>query len=528
MVNKEPSYHWADLIAERIIRERGKKAKYVCAAGITPSGTIHIGNFREIITVDLVCRALKDKKKKVRFIYSWDDYDRLRKIPKNMPKQEILQKYLGKPVIDTPDTFGCHKSYAEHMEKEVEDVLPFVGVFPEFLYQSKKYRACEYAEMIKHVLNRKEMIREILNEYRKEPLPKNWYPLSVFCEKCGTDNTRVVDYDGNYIVSYECDCGFSDKIDFRKKGIVKVPWRIDWPMRWHFEKVDFEPGGKEHSTPGGSRTTAKEIIEQVFKSKAPVYQMYDFIIVKGQGGKMSSSLGNVITLKDCLEVYGPEIIRHLFASTKPNREFFISFDLDVLKVYEDYDKTERIYFDESLIENRKKYLKELRIYELSQIDEVPKKLPLQIPFRHLTNLVQVHEGDVKKVMEEYKTFIKTDFDKKRLQIRALCAWNWINKYAPEDMKFKVHDKISKAVKEKLSKDQKKAIKLLVGKLKKNKYDESSLFEEFYNICQELKIDNKLFFKGVYLALIGKERGPKLAGFILTLGIKKVVKLLEKV
>src|SRR4030042_874456 len=98
MEKEEIGYHWADLVAERIIKERGKKAKYVCAAGITPSGIVHIGNFREIITVDLVCRALKDKKKKVRFIYSWDDYDRLRKVPVNMPKQDVLQKFIGKPI----------------------------------------------------------------------------------------------------------------------------------------------------------------------------------------------------------------------------------------------------------------------------------------------------------------------------------------------------------------------------------------------------------------------------------------------
>ncbi|MDP2908576.1 MAG: lysine--tRNA ligase [Nanoarchaeota archaeon] len=528
MEKKEESFHWADLVAEKVIRERGKKAKYVCAAGITPSGTVHIGNFREIITVDLVCRALKNKKKKVRFIYSWDDYDRFRKVPANMPKQDVLQKFLGKPTVDTPDTFGCHKSYAEHLEKEAEEYLPAVGIFPEFLYQSRKYMACEYADMIKHAMNRREIAIEILNKYREEPLPKSWYPLSVFCEKCGTDNTNVLDYDGEYTVSYECDCGFSDKVDFRKKGIAKLVWRLDWPMRWAYEKVDFEPGGKEHSTPGGSRTTAQEIVEQVFGEKAPVYQMYDYIIVKGQGGKMSSSLGNVITLKDCLEVYEPEIVRYLFAGTRPNTEFAVSFDLDVIKIYEDYDKTERIYFDEELVENKKKYLKELRTYELSQVSEVPDKMPLQVPFRHLTNLVQIHEGDIKNVIEGYKTFIKTDFDRKRVETRAKCAWNWVSKYAPEDMKFKVHEKVSEVIKKELNDDQKKAIRILAEKLKKNKYDEGSLFEEFYSICQGLKMDNKVFFKGVYLALIGKERGPKLAGFILTIGVNKVLKLLEEV
>ena len=58
------SVHWADITADKIIRERkqflnDKKPKYVCASGITPSGTVHIGNFREIISVELVVRALR-------------------------------------------------------------------------------------------------------------------------------------------------------------------------------------------------------------------------------------------------------------------------------------------------------------------------------------------------------------------------------------------------------------------------------------------------------------------------------------
>jgi len=66
--------HWADQTAEKIIRERGDLDVYTCASGITPSGTVHIGNFREIISVDLVVRALRDRGKNVRFIYFWDVY----------------------------------------------------------------------------------------------------------------------------------------------------------------------------------------------------------------------------------------------------------------------------------------------------------------------------------------------------------------------------------------------------------------------------------------------------------------------
>ena len=112
--------HWADQTAEKIIRERGDLDVYTCASGITPSGTVHIGNFREIISVDLVVRALRDRGKNVRFIYSWDDYDVFRKVPLNMPKSEELAKCLRFPITMVPDPFDRDSSYARHHEIDVE------------------------------------------------------------------------------------------------------------------------------------------------------------------------------------------------------------------------------------------------------------------------------------------------------------------------------------------------------------------------------------------------------------------------
>ena len=108
-------FFWADEIADRIIKE--KKKIYVCASGITPSGTIHIGKFREVITTDWVVRSLKDKGKKVKFIYSWDDYDRFRKVPANVSKK--FEKYIGMPVSDIPSPFG-KGSYAEYFEEKFQ------------------------------------------------------------------------------------------------------------------------------------------------------------------------------------------------------------------------------------------------------------------------------------------------------------------------------------------------------------------------------------------------------------------------
>ena len=113
-------------------------------------------------------------------------------------------------------------------------------------------------------------------------------------------------------------------------------------MRWEREKVCFEPGGKDHSSAGGSYDTAKQIVAEVYEGVAPQYVAYDFVRVKGRGGKISSSAGDVVTVADCLEIYEPEMLRWIFASQRPNSEFQISFDLDVIKLYEDYDRACRL------------------------------------------------------------------------------------------------------------------------------------------------------------------------------------------
>jgi len=337
--------HWADQIAQELISENPEKEEFTVAAGITPSGVVHIGNFRETITVDLVAKAIVHAGKKVRFIYSWDNYDVFRKVPANMPNQEMLKKYLRYSIVDVPDPFEKEESYARHNEVEVEKMLPLVGINPEYLFQAKKYRACEYAEQIKHSMQKRKEIKLILDKYRKEPLEETWFPTSIFCEKCKTDETEIIGYDENYEVAYKCKCGFQDTFDIRKKGIIKLSWRVDWPMRWNYEKVDFEPSGKEHSSDGGSNTTAEIIVKNIFGGKAPKHVMYEFISIKGAGGKMSSSKGNTINLEEMLKVYQPEIVRMIFASRLPPKYFEISFEgMDVIRLYDEFQKLERIYF----------------------------------------------------------------------------------------------------------------------------------------------------------------------------------------
>lgn len=525
MSENRKSTHWADITADKIIRERGDKEHYTCASGITPSGTVHIGNFREIISVELVVRALRDKGQKVRFIYSWDDYDVFRKVPKNMPHQELLESYLRKPIVVVPDVLGNEESYAMANEKNLEKLLPEVGVFPEYIYQAKRYRNSEYAEGIKKALVHQDDIRRQLNESRTADLPAEWMPVSVFCTACDKDTCTVTGWDGDYGVSYECECGQKETVDLRKTHAVKLPWRIDWPMRWKEEDVDFEPAGKDHHSEGGSFDTAKKTGKEVYGHEPPVTFQYDFIRIKGRGGKISSSTGEVISLSDVLEIYQPEVIRYLFAGTRPNTEFAISFDLDVLKIYEDYDKCERTYFNKpDSPKALKKWEKQARIYELSQVGNVPEMISYQMQIRHLCNLLQVHSGDVDAVIATLDDI--QDEQIERFRQRCLCAWNWVKDFAPEDFQFAIRTPEEGCVD--VSDLNREAIQRLAVIVEEDieTLEEKDFGVKVYDMMKELELESADFFTAVYKALITKEKGPRLISFLYTLGKDKVLSLLK--
>lgn len=526
MSNEKKLLHWADQTAEKIIRERGDLDVYTCASGITPSGTVHVGNFREIISVDLVVRALRSRGKNVRFIYSWDDYDVFRKVPANMPKPEVLEKYLRYPITMVPDTFERDENYARHHEHDVEAVLPRVGIHPEYLYQAERYQKGMYAEGMKKALDNREELKDILNTYRDEShkITEEYWPVSVFCTACNKDTTKIESWDNDWTLKYSCECGHCEALDLRKAKSVKLGWRVDWPMRWAFEKTVFEPAGKDHHSQGGSFDTASLVSDRIYNWPAPVSFRYDFIGLKGVPGKMASSKGKVVSLAEVLEVYQPEVARYLFAGTRPNTEFVISFDLDVIKIYEDYDKTERIAWKAEKAKNDETFEKEYRIYELSQIDGMPECISYQIPFRHLCNLLQINSGDIEAVIKGLPDVKPAQVD--RLRTRAECAWNWITDGgAPEEFKFALRTDGSKA---ELSEPETKAIKTIRDSLlpKMDEMDEKTFSTALYDAAKECGLEPKQMFVAVYQALVSKDQGPRLAGFMKTIGKERLEKIFK--
>lgn len=320
--------HWAEKIADKIIAKKPNKEEYVCAAGISPSGSIHIGNFRDIATSYFVVKALIKKGKKAKLLFSWDEFDRLRKVPVNVQKaNDDMEKYIGFPYVDVINPFkdSDAENYAVYFEKEFEESIVKFGINMDYRHQAEMYRSGKYRDYVLLALKKRKEIFDILDSHRTQEQVEGerdaYYPVSIYCPCCKRDTVKILSLDDTETVAeYECKCGHKGTFDFKTDFNCKLAWKVDWPMRWMYEGVDFEPGGKDHAAKDGSYDTAKDVSAKIFGYEPPVFQGYEFIGIstnEAQAGKMSGSSGLNLTPATLLKLYQPEVLLWLYSRNEP-------------------------------------------------------------------------------------------------------------------------------------------------------------------------------------------------------------------
>jgi lysyl-tRNA synthetase class 1 len=518
--------YWADELARKVIEKFPGKSKYICASGITPSGIIHIGHLREVLVGEFVTRALKDLGKDAQQIWSWDDYDRLRKIPKNVPAD--FEQYLGMPISDIPDPFGCHESYAKHFEAELEKSLPELGIEARIIRQSEMYKKNAYYLQVKEALQKRKEIAKVLYSYKaqggsEEEIDK-YYPLNIYCSDCNRDSTWITDYDGENLVSYECKCGFKEIADISKKNIGKLAWRVDWPLRWRYENVAFEPAGRDHISASGSVDVSGHLARDVFGFEPPLFQGYEWIGIQGGTHKMSSSTGEVFTAGMLLEIYEPEIIRWFYARVKPEIVFNFALNDQILKNYAEWDSLLKRNLEGILTDEEKRMLNFCKINETK---------PLQsggVPFRQLASFGQLTKGNVemlKQAVEETGNSLSEHDINERLP----RAFAWTEKYAPEEYRIILRTEPNKTYFNNLGNLQQDMVRQLISKLEAN-WTVEKLTDLIYDIPkqtglseEQTKSAQRDFFKNLYNLLIDKEKGPRLPSFFIAVGKEKIKELL---
>lgn len=525
--------HWSEEIAERIIKRNPNKEEYVCATGISPSGSIHIGNFRDIATSYFVVRALRKKGKKAKLLFSWDEFDRLRKVPVNVAAvNSDMEKYIGCPYVDVENPFkeSDASSYADYFEKEFESSIGEFGIDMDYRHQAEMYRSGKYTKYILEALEKRGQIFDILDRHRtqkaKEGERENYYPVSIYCSECGKDTTKITSLSDDCTkATYECACGHKGTFDFTKDFNCKLAWKIDWPMRWMYEGVDFEPGGKDHASPHGSYDTSKDIAREVFSYEPPIFQGYEFIGIKGTTGKMSGSSGLNLTPGTLLKIYQPEVILWLYSKTDPLKAFDFCFDDGILRQYFEFDKMYNAVKDGTASNAQLEIMYNTTV-EGREIETVP--------MGHLVQLGSVVDFNV-KMLETVFEKIGTPYKYEQFKDRLERAKYWLEHCAPENVN-RLRETRNWDVYETLDENGKKEVEALFSFISKGGYDLDELNKKLYAIPKEVcggELDEKAlkalqgtFFKNVYKLLIDKEKGPRLYLFLFAIDPKKYVGLLD--
>ncbi len=522
--------HWSDEIASKIIARRPDKEEYVCAAGISPSGSVHIGNFRDVATSYFVVKALERAGKKARLLFSWDEFDRLRKVPKNVSQvRDDFEQYIGYPYVDVPNPFGDEpQSYAEVFEKEFETAMDRFGIKMDYRHQAEMYRSGAYREQILHALKMRGEIFDILDSFRTQDAQEGereaYYPVSIYCPHCHRDTTKIhsLNEDGT-VARFSCSCGYEGDFDFKKDTNCKLAWKVDWPMRWAYEGVDFEPGGKDHASPGGSYDNGKVVAQKIFGYEAPYFQGYEFIGIKGVAGKMSGSSGLNLTPDTILKLYEPEVVLWLYAKSEPTKAFDFCFDDGILRQYFEFDKQYTDYcdgkadaFNNSVMDNCLTHGKTIR--------PVPMGLLVQ-----LGSIVNFNVPMLETVFQKIGMHYTYEDFKDRLD----RARFWLEECAPDQANH-LRPFRDFPLYQEMTAEEKAEIRSLHDYILGGGFTLDELSTKLYAIPKEIFGDTAAglkqlqarFFQLVYRLLLAKERGPRLYLFLYAMEKEQILPLLD--
>ncbi len=553
-MNKKFPDHWLEEIVNKILERN--ESNITLATGKTPSGHIHIGILREIIICDALRRILEDMDKTINFLLFIDDLDAAKRFPEYIDT-EFQKTHQGKPFALIPCPIkecGC-ESYAQHFGNELISTFNDFGIKNQVIWTHKLYESKEMQEKIKIALNKSEKIKEILKKYILPTLEdsrkgeflkmlKYWMPVMAICEKCekiqfrdedgSIKPNRVLSYDNNENVNYECNaCGYKGQISIYS-GKLKLNWRIDWPAKWAIFKTTCEPAGKDHCVKGGSYDTGLELCLEIFGYKGPVKVAYEWLRLGDRD--MKTSKGIVFMPTTFLKVADPELFRMLILRTNPEKH--ISLRIEEIPQYYDYfEKIENIYYGIEKVDSEEEKRFFRYIYPLTKINGAPNNKPEKIPLKLLIFLSQIQNIlGIEKLYDKAKSVIDINKFENRISIvvfRKLLqrTKKWVDEVKKiieneKDIKIKrsIMQKISlfeipvqldKNIINKLDKQQISSIAKLRKFLLDIKDLEADLIQnKIFTIAKEdLNIAPKKMFQAIYQIILGKESGPRLGSFL---------------
>jgi lysyl-tRNA synthetase class 1 len=537
--------HWIDELADELyekLRSRGKKV-LVFNGGLSVSGLQHIGRLRGEIIIPEVLRRILSKRglriKQYLTLYTQDAWKGKEAQLRIFNDPVEASKYKGWPLIRVPDPYGCHNNWVEHFWS---DFGPYIKEFTdgeiEVVTTTDLYRG-RLREFVLKTFTIRETVRRIINKYRgRKPYPEGWIPFEPICGGCGRiDTTEALEVIGDK-VRYRCrNCGFEGVADISEG---KLNWRIEWVGVWWSLGVDFEPYGKDHATPGGSRDSCKDLAINAYGFQPPEGIPYEWVALRTKDKKvldMTSSGFIGLTPREWLEIAHPHIFRFLILKTPPMRKLIVS-PYEIPQYYSQYYKAERIYYGVEKASNLEEEVLLKRSYELSYPHgEPPEEMPEQVPYTHLAILSQIlprdkwgSEGVRRLIMTKTISENPSSYSVKRIIETIEKAHVWVEKYAPENMRFKI-----------LSKPEPEIINSISGKnreilrrmrellLRVDEWTDENIKNAMIEATKDLSPEERRrLYEDFYKLFLGKPSGPRAAPLLAMMGKEQAMKFLEKI
>jgi lysyl-tRNA synthetase class 1 len=514
---------WADTVADRIL-ERDPKEPIVVKGGISPSGVPHLGNMNEILRGYFVAEVLRERGHDVRQVFTSDDRDPLRKLPRKLADLDgnivdlgdvnagALGKNLGAPYTDIPDPFGCCDSYGDHFSTLIEESASLLGVGVEMVSNTDLYESGTFEDVTRFLLENRETAREVLSEYQ-DKVDADYVPFNPICEHCGkvTETVTAVDAEAG-TVDYECTdmeagdqtiegCGHSGTATLRAG---KLPWRFEWPAQWQVLGVDFEPFGKDHAE--GSWPSGADVARNVLGNVPPVPMVYEWFTLDGEA--FSSSTGHVVLVQDVLRMLEPEVVRYFFSKDpKKARDFSIE-RLDQL--VDEFDRFEATYFGEVDASEDEQALAE-RVYPLVVDD--PREERIRIPFTFAAVLGMTDDPDLREQIARKEGHIPEDAPEWAIEqalARVELAREWARRM---DNEFNYDLKRTELPAHDFDPATEDALDSLAEFVERESPDGEELQGEIYETAKRSDLDVGDFFSAGYRLFFDEDQGPQLGPFL---------------
>ncbi len=511
--NIEKTNAWPFVEAKKILRERKKyiekKGKIILQTGYGPSGLPHIGTFGEVARTSMVVNALNQITEIPKEIITFsDDMDGLRKVPDNIPNQEILKNNLHKPLTQIPDPFQKFNSFGEHNNEMLKNFLNEFNFTYSFKSSSELYKKGFFNETLKLILNKYQEIMNIILPTLGVERQKTYSPFLPICPDTGVVlEIPVLEIDQkNSKIVFD---NFGKKLETSiLNGNCKLQWKVDWAMRWFALDVDFEMYGKDLIE---SAILSTKIIKSLGKVNPSGFAYELFLDEKGE--KISKSKGNGITINQWLEYASPESLS-LFMYQNPKRAKKLYKEI-VPKAVDEYLD----FIDKGKNQTELQMLLNPVWHVHSGI--IPKENMI-MSFSMLLNLVETSNANSKELLWKFVKKYKPDILEKNQPIFDKLieyAIKYFNDVIKKNKNYKKPDEL-----------EKKALTALIQILEKcdDKMKPEDIQTLIYTVGKENGYKENLrdWFKLIYEVVFGDENGPRMGFFISFFGVKEMQEVIR--